>query len=108
MRQIAQQIALFVMLAGCAGRPSVPAKAGVLEVEIEVAHDLAEDAWRVTYQFPEPVRSLRFRDGEYLLRAATWRIETPGVHIVRDGEAEAFACDGAGVRAIVVRIPGGL
>jgi hypothetical protein len=108
MRQIAQQIALFVMLAGCAGRPSVPAKAGALEVEIEVAHDLAEDAWRVTYQFPEPVRSLRFRDGEYLLRAATWRIETPGVHIVRDGEAEAFACDGAGVRAIVVRIPGGL
>jgi hypothetical protein len=111
MRHIAQRTTVLgaacLLLAGCAARPVGPQASGPWVVAIAVVHDEGSDGWHVSYSFPEPVRGLRFRDHEYLLRGSAWQIETPGVRIVREGAGEALVCAGAGVRAIALRIAGG-
>lgn len=90
--------ALALLLAALAAPLAAEDRADEPTLRVEVSHS-GED-WRATFTFPEGakdwafVRSNRARELDASWRLASWKVLTPGVELVRDGERDVLRATG--------------
>ncbi len=102
----------FPLWAGLLLLVEAPALAGASaapEIGIEVAEAPAEDAWRVTYRFADPVAGMVFQRGRSAYRGEEWELLSEGLewaeeHQPASGEIrDVVAVTGPPVREIALR-----
>lgn len=75
--------------------PSGARSASPRGVAILLEHVSARDAWQVVVTLPRALPRAHFLRGRYPNRIAKWRVTTPGLAIVREGEEDVVrAADG--------------
>ena len=91
-------LGLGVALLGACGpvaAPGRPPSASPPGVAILLEHVSARDAWQVVVTLPRALPRVHFLRRRYPNRIAKWRVTTPGLAIVREGEEDIVrAADG--------------
>ncbi len=90
-------VVLVAILGACrpAAAPAPAPAPASRAMAIRLAHAPTRDAWELVYTLPRPLAKVQFRRRGYPNRIAKWRVTTPGLAIVREGDEDIVrAADG--------------
>jgi hypothetical protein len=73
-----------------------------LAARLHLTH-LASDTWRADYELDEPVENIEF-EKVGLYRSQAWRLLTPGLKLVTNGERELITADGKRFSSISIEV----